>query len=83
MVPNTLWRGADLPPGRRGMKAEHLDRFAACAGRAHLRFDYSGHGLSEGRFGVGTIGTRLEQRIAAIRDFSVAPQILVGSSMGG
>jgi len=66
-----------------GTKAEHLDRFAARAGRAYRRFDYSGHGLSEGRFHGGTIGTSLEESLAVIRDFSAGLQIPVGSSMGG
>jgi hypothetical protein len=66
-----------------GTKAEHLDRFAARAGRAYLRFHYSGRGLSEGHFDAKTIGTWLEQSLTAIRDFSAGPQILVGSSMGG
>jgi hypothetical protein len=43
--------------GMRGTKAEHLDPFAARAGRAYRRFDYSGRSLSEGHFDAETIGT--------------------------
>jgi pimeloyl-ACP methyl ester carboxylesterase len=52
-------------------------------GRAYLRFDYSGHGLSDGSFEAGTIGVWLEESLAAIRELTEGPQILVGSSMGG
>ena len=45
----------------RGAKAAHLDRYAAAAGCAYLRFDYSGHGMSEGCFQDGTIGSWLER----------------------
>ncbi len=40
----------------RATKASFLDEQAARTGRAFLRFDYSGHGESEGRFEDGTIG---------------------------
>ncbi len=36
------------------------------AGRAFLRFDYSGHGVSEGRFEDGTISRWLEDGLAVI-----------------
>jgi pimeloyl-ACP methyl ester carboxylesterase len=66
-----------------GIKGSHLDRYAAKTGRAFLRFDYSGHGLSDGVFEAGTIGMWLEESLAAIRTLTTGPQILVGSSMGG
>jgi hypothetical protein len=50
----------------RGTKAEHLDPFAARAGRAYRRFDYSGRSLSEGHFDAESIGTWLEQILATI-----------------
>ena len=64
-------------------KAGALDAHAAASGRALLRFDYSGHGLSGGRFEDGTIGQWLEDALAVIRARSSGPQVLVGSSMGG
>ena len=67
----------------RGEKASHLDRAAAAAGRACLRFDYSGHGESGGLFEGATIGMWLEETLAAFRALTAGPQILVGSSMGG
>lgn len=64
-------------------KATFLDQWAEREGRSFLRFDYSGHGLSEGRFEAGTIGLWLEEALAIIRAASEGPQILIGSSMGG
>jgi pimeloyl-ACP methyl ester carboxylesterase len=65
------------------LKASALDDWAAEAGRALLRFDYSGHGASEGTFEEGTIGRWLDETLAVIETLSHGPQILVGSSMGG
>lgn len=65
------------------IKATFLDQFAEHEGRAYLRFDYSGHGQSEGRFEDGTVGRWLAEALAIIRAESKGPQILVGSSMGG
>lgn len=64
-------------------KAAYLDQWAAQTGHALLRFDYSGHGLSDGDFAAGTIGSWLEDALAAISSLTAGPQILVGSSMGG
>ena len=64
-------------------KAEHLDLWAERNGRPFLRFDYSGHGKSEGRFEDGTIGRWLEETIAVIAHCLSSRPILVGSSMGG
>src|SRR3977135_771081 len=43
-----------------GTKALALDAWAAEQGRACVRFDYSGHGISGGAFIDGTIGRGLE-----------------------
>jgi pimeloyl-ACP methyl ester carboxylesterase len=64
-------------------KATYLDGWAAQTGRALLRFDYSGHGRSEGDFAVATIGDWLEESLALIGGLTQGRQILVGSSMGG
>jgi pimeloyl-ACP methyl ester carboxylesterase len=60
-----------------------LDAWAAKSGRACVRFDYSGHGESEGKFTEGTIGRWLEESIAIYAHFAKGPQIVIGSSMGG
>lgn len=52
-------------------------------GAAFVRFDYSGHGASNGHFEDGTIGDWAADAIAVLDQVSVGPQIIVGSSMGG
>jgi len=64
-------------------KATALDGEAERLGLGYLRFDYSGHGRSEGRLDDGTISRWLEETLALVRAESEGPQILVGSSMGG
>lgn len=66
-----------------GTKAAHLQAWAEAAGRAFLRFDYSGHGQSSGKFEDGGIGDWFADARAIIEGLTVGPQVLVGSSMGG
>ncbi len=66
-----------------GTKAIALEEWARKAGRAFLRFDYSGHGESPGNFNEGAISDWAEDAQAAIEGLTTGPQILVGSSMGG
>lgn len=80
--PGVIWLGG-FRSDMFGRKASHLDDQAARTGRAYLRFDYSGHGASEGRFEAATIGMWLEEVLALLRALSEGPQVLVGSSMGG
>jgi len=67
----------------KGTKAEALAHWAQETGRACTRFDYSGHGESDGAFTDGTIGRWLEDTLAVFDACCRGPQILVGSSMGG
>jgi len=66
-----------------GDKATALAAFAAARGQAMLRFDYAGHGASEGSFLDGTIGQWAADALTAIDRLTEGPLILVGSSMGG
>ena len=66
-----------------GTKAIALDEWAARDGRACVRFDYSGHGISQGAFADGTISRWLEESVAVFEQFCDGPQIVIGSSMGG
>jgi pimeloyl-ACP methyl ester carboxylesterase len=66
-----------------GTKASALADFAARRGHAFLRFDYRGHGASEGLFEAATISTWLEDCLDALDHLTDGAQILVGSSMGG
>lgn len=66
-----------------GSKAVAIEAFARARGHACLRFDYSGHGESEGTFEEGTIGSWFADALAAFDALTEGPQIVVGSSMGG
>ncbi len=66
-----------------GGKALLLEQLCRQRGQAFLRFDYTGHGASSGRFEDGTIGRWAEDAVAAIDALTNGPQVLVGSSMGG
>jgi len=66
-----------------GSKAVELDKFAAENGLACLRLDYSGHGLSGGKFIDGTISRWLEEALAVILHKAPERILAVGSSMGG
>lgn len=65
-----------------GTKAIYLRDQCADVGRAFTRFDYSGHGVSSGKFEEGAIGD-WAQDAAAVLALTEGPQVLVGSSMGG
>lgn len=80
--PGIVWLGG-FKSDMQSTKAQRLDAFAAEQGRACLRYDYSGHGESGGRFEDGTISKWTEESLALIRAQTDGPQILVGSSMGG
>ncbi|MCW5772649.1 MAG: alpha/beta hydrolase [Rhodospirillaceae bacterium] len=66
-----------------GGKALALEAHCRAAGRAFLRFDYTGHGRSQGRFEDGTVGAWRADTIDALDKLTDGPQVLVGSSMGG
>jgi len=80
--PCVVWFGG-FKSDMTGTKAEELARWAIAAGRAYMRFDYSGHGASEGRFEDGTISAWLADALAAVDTLTSGPLIPVGSSMGG
>jgi pimeloyl-ACP methyl ester carboxylesterase len=68
---------------KEGTKALDLEAWARQQGRAYLRFDYSGHGMSSGNFLDGSIGDWTEDARAIVEAMTDGPQVLVGSSMGG
>jgi pimeloyl-ACP methyl ester carboxylesterase len=79
--PGLVWIGG-YRSDMGGTKAAHLDTFAERSGRAFLRHDYSGHGMSEGSVHDGTISQWVRQSLAVFREQTSGPQVLVGSSMG-
>ncbi len=66
-----------------GEKARRLATRAHEKSQAFLRFDYSGHGRSEGRFEDFTLSQGIQDARDIINTQTTGPIILVGSSMGG
>jgi pimeloyl-ACP methyl ester carboxylesterase len=80
--PTVVWLGG-FHSEMGGTKAQALADWAAASGRDYLRFDYFGHGASEGRFEAGTISRWRGDALAVIDALTDGPLVLVGSSMGG
>jgi pimeloyl-ACP methyl ester carboxylesterase len=80
--PGLVWL-CGLKSEMASLKATALSDWAREKGLGCLRFDYSGHGQSEGRFEDGTVSRWLEEARAVFSELTQGPQILVGSSMGG
>lgn len=68
---------------RLGTKASALEAWCSEQGLAFTRFDYSGHGDSEGDFAEGSISNWLADTLAIIDHATEESIVLVGSSMGG
>lgn len=80
--PTLIWCGG-LKSDMEGGKATHLHDWAIKAGRAYIRFDYFGHGVSSGAFRDGTISRWAADTVHVIDELSEGDVILIGSSMGG
>ncbi len=80
--PCVVWLGG-FRSDMRATKAEALAGWAAAKGRAFLRFDYTGHGESEGAFDAATISVWLADALAVVAAQGGERPLLVGSSMGG
>lgn len=66
-----------------GTKALFLEEQCRARGQAFVRFDYSGHGRSEGVFEACVIGDWYEDALAVFKALINGPVVIVGSSMGG
>lgn len=80
--PGFLWLGG-FKSDMTGAKATKLREWAQDGDRFFIRFDYSGHGASEGRFEDGTLSLWLAEARLVLTLAGNRPMILVGSSMGG
>ena len=67
----------------RGKKAERVDQWAVRKGLGFVRFDYSGHGESEGCFEECTISRWLSDALHVITQSGQKNILIIGSSMGG
>jgi pimeloyl-ACP methyl ester carboxylesterase len=81
-APGLVWLSG-LKSDMTSTKATAIAEWARDEGLAFVRFDYSGHGLSEGRFEDSTISSWLEEARAVFTGLTAGEQVLVGSSMGG
>jgi|SRR5579863_25545 pimeloyl-ACP methyl ester carboxylesterase len=81
-APSLFWLSG-YKSDMKGTKAAALAHWAEEAGRACIRFDYSGHGESDGEFTDGTIGRWLADSLGVFDACCRGPQVLIGSSMGG
>ena len=66
-----------------GTKAKYIELDCKKNNRSFLRFDYFGHGQSDGKFEDGTLGKWIENTIFVLDELTEGNQVLVGSSMGG
>jgi pimeloyl-ACP methyl ester carboxylesterase len=80
--PGFLWLGG-FKSDMTGAKATRLMELAGAANRLFIRFDYSGHGASEGLFEDGTLSLWLAEARLVLELAINRPMILIGSSMGG
>ena len=65
-----------------GAKALALEAYARSTGRAFTRFDYQGHGESEGDFESANLSTWIGDALAVVDEVTSGPLVLAGSSMG-
>lgn len=80
--PTVVWMGG-FRSDMAGTKAQALADWAAARGQAYVRFDYFGHGESDGAFEAGTITRWREDALAVLDELAPGPVVIVGSSMGG
>ena len=80
--PTVVWMGGHRSD-MTGTKAEALAGWAQAAGRACLRFDWTGHGESGGVFEASTISTWRRDALDVLDTLVDGAAVLVGSSMGG
>lgn len=66
-----------------GQKAIEIEKWAKKNDHSYLRFDYTGHGKSSGKFEKLVFSNWLEDSEFMIKNFTSGPQVLIGSSMGG
>lgn len=65
------------------VKALRVEAICRDLGRSCTRFDYSGHGLSSGRFEDGTISRWLADAEMVVEQAPGSRHVFVGSSLGG
>lgn len=80
--PALVWLGG-FRSDMEGGKAVALAEWGAREGQRVVRFDYRGHGVSEGRFEDCVLSDWLADARNVVETHTEGPVVLVGSSMGG
>ncbi|MGV6802243.1 MAG: alpha/beta hydrolase [bacterium] len=80
-APGLFWLGG-YASDMMGTKASYLSTWAEDNGIEFTRFDYTGHGQSDGDFEQGTISLWRDDAAAILQHATDNKQILIGSSMG-
>ena len=65
-----------------GTKVLALEDWCRSQDRAFVRFDYSGHGSSAGKFEELTLSQWIDDALVILDTVAEGPQVIVGSSMG-
>lgn len=81
-VPGVIFCGGFMSD-MAGSKATFLEAQCKKRGQSYVRFDYTGHGLSSGKFEEGNISSWRADTLDVFDHLTMGPQILIGSSMGG
>jgi len=81
-APTIVWLGG-FRSDMTGTKAQALSDWAEANGRAFVRFDYFGHGVSSGDFQDGAVSRWRADALAVLDELTIGQVVLVGSSMGG
>jgi pimeloyl-ACP methyl ester carboxylesterase len=80
--PGLVWLGG-FRSDMTATKASHLEGVATRHRLAYTRFDYGGHGQSDGAFADFTLSDWIADALAVLTRATSGPQLLIGSSMGG
>ncbi len=80
--PGIFWLSG-FKSNMKSQKVSELEKWSKSNKFSLCRFDYSGHGESDGNFEDGTISHWLEETIEVFLSQTCGPQLVVGSSMGG
>ncbi len=80
--PGIIFLGG-LASDMEGTKANYLEKWCQKTNNTFIRFDYTGHGNSNGIFTDGSILSWFEDALSVLEGLTKGKQILIGSSMGG
>ncbi|MFL2801401.1 MAG: alpha/beta fold hydrolase [Paracoccaceae bacterium] len=79
--PGVIFLGG-LASDMEGTKANYLEKWCQLQNNSFIKFDYSGHGKSDGIFTDGSILSWAEDALSVLDNLTNGKQILIGSSMG-